>query len=349
MSEARRILSMSKKGLGVCVVGCGDMGNKHAERWNRLTDARVVAVVDILEERAKRLADRCGLDTWYTDYRPAISREDVNVVSVCVPTYLHPEIAIFAANQGKHVLSEKPIALTLQGADAMIEAARRHRVKLAVGFMRRYSPVLPKLRDWLAAGHLGRPVMYYATDVREIRPKREMHDAHANGGPVIDMGVHLFDGWTYIFDAQPVEVFAQGMKLAQGRQELAHIRDLAYDTATVIVRYASGDTGTFVVSWGLPPGVVSFDSSDQILGSKGIAQVEYRITHQEVRTMREGGNWESVAVSDQDMYQNEIASFARCILEDQPPLATGEDGRAALRVALAALESVQTGQSVFLH
>jgi predicted dehydrogenase len=334
--------------LGVCVVGCGDMGTRHAACWGNLAEARVVAVVDIQEDRAEKLARAHGLDTWYTDYQTAVSLGDVDVVSVCVPTCLHPEVTIFSADQGRHVLSEKPVALTLEEADAMIEAAERNGVKLGVGFMRRHSPVLPTLKDWLAAGNLGRPVMYHAADVRQLRPKREMHDAQANGGPVIDMGVHVFDLWRFIFDSEPVEVFAQGLKLALERKELEHIENVAYDTATVTVRYASGDMGTFFVSWGLPPGVNPAGTPDQILGPKGFVQVSYGAANQSAHVMVEGGAWESVAASERNMYELEIASFARAILEDEPFLAPGEDGKAALRVALAALESIRSGQAVSL-
>jgi myo-inositol 2-dehydrogenase/D-chiro-inositol 1-dehydrogenase len=163
------------------------------------------------------------------------------------------------------------------------------------------------------------------------------------------MGVHLYDGWTYIFDSKPVEVFAQGLKSAKERQELAHIKEIAHDTATITVRYASGDVGAFVVCWGLPPGVAPSGSPDQIFGPDGMAQVEYNLPHQEVRVMREGGNWELVSSSEEDMYRLQIERFARCILEDQPPPVTGEDGRAALQVALAAIESIQTGQPVWLE
>ncbi len=341
-------LSSTSGPLRVCVVGCGMMGTIHGQRWNALPDARVVAVVDIKPDRAERLAGACGLDKWYLDYREAVARDDVDVVSVCIPTYLHAEVTVFAAEHGKHVLSEKPMALTLAGADTMIEAAARNGVKLGIGFMRPYSPVQEQVRAWLAAGKLGRPLAYHSMDARELRPKREMHDANANGGPVIDMGVHLFDGWARLFDSEPVEVYAQGHKLAAGRPEIAHIREVAVDTATVLVRYASGDTGTFVCSWGLPPGVVPPGSPDIVFGPAGALHLTYGMTHQEARVLREGGAWETIATCDEDMYQREIASFARCILEDRPPVAGGAAGRAALRVALAAIESSQTGRSVRL-
>ncbi|MGC8779545.1 MAG: Gfo/Idh/MocA family protein [Anaerolineae bacterium] len=341
-------LAATSTPLRVCVVGCGMMGTIHAQRWNALPEARVVAVADIRPDRAERLAAACGLDRWYTDYREAVGRDDVNVVSVCVPTYLHSEVTVFAAEHGKHVLAEKPMALTLEGADAMMEAAARHGVKLGIGFMRPYSPVVERVRAWLAEGHLGRPLAYHALDARELRPKREMHDAEANGGPVIDMGVHLFDGWARLFDAEPVEVFAAGHKLAAGRPEIAHIREVAVDTATVVVRYASGDTGTFVCSWGLPPGVVPPGGPDVLFGPRGALYLTYGTAHQEARWLREGGEWETIAVSDEDMYRREIAGFAQCILEDRPPVAGGAAGHAALRVALAALASIQTGRPVRL-
>jgi predicted dehydrogenase len=247
------------------------------------------------------------------------------------------------------VLSEKPIALRLEEADAMIEAAERNGVRLGVGFMRRHSPVLHALRDWLAAGKLGGPVMYHAADVRQVRPKREMHDVNANGGPIIDMGVHVFDLWRFIFDSEPVEVFAHGLKLALDREELAHIEQVAVDTASVLVRYASGDIGTFFVSWGLPAGVNPASTPDQILGPKGLVQVTYGLEDQSAQVMVEGGEWEPIAASEQNMYQRQIASFARAILADETFLAPGEDGKAALRVALATLESIDSGQVVSLE
>lgn len=340
---------MSTKKLGVCIVGSGDMGAKHAERWSKLPEAELVAVVDIIEARASALARIHNLESAFDDYRPAVSLPEVDVVSVCVPTGSHPEVAIFAANQGKHILCEKPIALTLAEVEAMTAAAQANHIKLGLGFMRRYSSITDDLKAWLARGELGRPVMYHAVDVREIRPKLEMHDAQANGGPVIDMGVHLFDGWGCIFDSPPVEVYAQGLKLAQGRRELAHIQEIAYDTASIVVRYASGDIGTFVVSWGLPPGVTPPARPDHIFGPAGMAEVAYGITRQEVRVRRTGAEPEPLFSSDQDMYQLEISDFARAILEDRSPLTTAADGQRSLRVALAALESIRTGQAVKLN
>jgi len=335
---------MSKK-LGVLIIGCGYMGNIHAQSWQSISEAQVVAVVDILPERANRLARLLGCAA-YHDYNDAIARSDVNVVSVCVPTCLHPAITVAASQRGLHVLCEKPIALTLAGADAMLAAARENKVKLGLGFMRRHTPVLIDLKARLAAGDFGRPVMYHAADIREIRPKREMHDPNINGGPVVDMAVHLFDMWNLVFDSPPISVTAQGLRMASGRVEVSHIPEAAIDTATVLVRYASGDLATFVVSWGLPPKVNPPDQPDQIYAPRGHAILQFGQNRQELTWMREGGSRETLAISHQDMYQQQIARFTRWILADEPFPATGEDGKLALQVALAALESIRTGETI---
>lgn len=333
------------KSLGICIVGAGDMGTKHAFCWQN-AGARIAAVVDVDEARAEKLARVFELDTWYTNYQPAVSLPEVNVVSVCVPTCSHAEIAVYAASQGKHILCEKPIALTTAQADTMINAARQNNVRLGVGFMRRYSPVLARLKAWLSQQE-NRPVMYHATDIREMRPKREMHDANANGGPVLDMGVHLYDMWAYLFDSRPVEVLAQGLKIARSRPELAHINAIAYDTAAVTVRYESGDIGSFVVCWGLPPQAAATERPDQIVGPGGLVHASFQMTHQQA-TLETGDTIVTIAQSNQNMYQLEIDDFAECIRNNHPPQATGEDGKAALQVATAAIESMQTNRPVLL-
>lgn len=338
---------MTTPPLGICIIGAGKMGEVHAEGWHKLPQARVVAVMDVDEARATALAATYEAQP-YTDYRVAIDQPTVDVVSVCVPTHLHPDISIFAAEHGKHVLCEKPIALTLAAADAMIEAARRHNVKLSVGLMRRHSPVLPQVRGWLRAGRLGRPVMYHGCWGVEIRPKRAMHDAQANGGPLIDMAVHYFDSWAYLFESRATQVYAQGLKLAQQRPELAHIREIAYDTATVTVHYESGDIGSYVVSWGLPPETEPVGLADQIFCPKGLVQIKTHWGKQEAQVMWAGQPPEPLPTSEESMYQRQIAHFAACVLEDKPPLVTGEIARESLRVALAALESLETGRVVAL-
>ncbi|MEM7114435.1 MAG: Gfo/Idh/MocA family oxidoreductase [Chloroflexota bacterium] len=336
-----------KKTLGVCVIGCGAMGKLHARLWDGLPNAQVVAVMDVDETAVSQQLTTLPHAKGYADYKTAISQPSVDVVSVCIPTNLHPEVAIYAAEQGKHVLCEKPIALTLDDADAMIAAAKKAGVKFAVGLMRRYSPITEQLRQWLDEGNLGRPIMALASNVMELRPKRAMHNAHGNGGPVIDMLIHYVDTWKTILDAQPISVVAQGLTLAKDRPEIAQFEQKAVDTASIMIRFDSGDLATFVVSWGVPPGTtLPQQLGDQFYGAKGILQVKYG-AEQTVKWLPENANgWQPLFHADTNMYQLEIEAFANCILHDLPILTRGEDGRLGLQVSLAALESIRTGNSV---
>ena len=331
---------MAKEKLGVCIIGCGMMGNIHAERWDNNPSATIVAAADILSDRAQAFAQRYNLAYADTDYRAAIQRSGVDVVSVCVPTNLHADISRFALIQGKHVLCEKPIALSKDDAHAMAASAHIAGRKLGIGLMRRHSPALTFLRDWLASGELGRPVLYHASDIREIRPKLAMHDLAQNGGPAIDMAVHLYDTWACAFQSSVVEVIGRGLTIASDRSELVSIPNLAPDTATLLARFASGDIGTFIVSWGLPPKVIPPPMPDFIYGPRGVAEVTFAMKRQTVRWMKEGGEWKTLIDCDQDMYQLEIDAMARWVLDDAPFPASAEAGEAALLAALAGLEGI---------
>jgi predicted dehydrogenase len=176
-----------------------------------------------------------------------------------------------------------------------------------------------------------------------------MHDTKVNGGPVIDMAVHLIDLWRVIFGAKPVSVTAQGLKLAAGRPEIDHIERVAIDSATLVVKFDSGDLGTFVVTWGLPPKVTPQGHPDQIYGPNGLGEVYYGRKKQELQLMEEGAFWQTLSISHEDMYQNQIDAFVRWVLEDEDYPAKGEDGKLALQVALGALESIETGKTIFLQ
>ena len=176
--------------LNVCTIGCGDMGRQHAHAWKAHEDAKVVAVCDIAADPREALASQLQACA-YESYRDAIRHPGVDVVSICVPVCLHSEIACFAAGNHKHILCEKPIALTLEQADAMIDAARQHGVLLSVSFQYRAFTRNVKCRQLLREGAFGGPVFFRYTDIREVRPKLAMHRKSMNGGPVIDIGQPL--------------------------------------------------------------------------------------------------------------------------------------------------------------
>lgn len=337
-----------KNSLGVCIIGCGWSGNVHAEGWSKVENATIVAVADVQEERAKKMANAYGLSRYFDDFDEALRQPGIDVVSVCVPSFLHSRITVAAAELGHHVYCEKPIALTLEQADDMVRAAKKNSIQLGIDFMRHHSPIIAAVKDYLDSERATRPVLYYSSDIREIRPKIAMHDLRANGGPLIDVSVHTIETWNTIFDCDPIEVYAKGLCLGKDRPELKDVGEIAPDTHSLTVTYESGDVGIFVVTWGLPPGATPEQHPEEFYGSKGMGQLHFQRTKQEFRLLEEGGIWRSVVTSHEDMYHRGIRNFADAILSGRDYTINGERGRDVLRVAYGARESIETGKAVRL-
>ena len=329
--------------LKVCVIGAGDMGARHTAGWQKVPDVEVVAVCDIVEERARALQREYGIAAVYSDYQTAFAHPDIDMVSVCIPTGCHREVSEAAMRRGYHVLCEKPLAMSQADGEAMIVAAEETGVKFALGLCKRFSPQVHKLRELVQGGAIGRPVMYRHTSGIEVRPKRWIMDKTQGGGPIIDVLCHYIDQCRIIFASNPTRVTAMGLTLSTD-SPILEAYDPQVDTATIVVEYESGDIGSFSSSWGLPE-KVSSNTLEDFLGADGVIKLEGL----EKLTLIKADNVEEVYEGlGADMIGAEISAFAEAIREDKPVAATGEDGLIALRVSLAALRSIATGQTVKL-
>jgi len=327
--------------LGICVLGAGDMGNAHLAAWNTVQDVRLVAVADIDEERAARAQEKHGVSSWHADIRAAIAQDGVDTVSVCLPTYLHREASEAAMRAGRSVLCEKPIAMGLQDAEAMIRCRDETGATLGIGFCKRHLPQLAKLRGLVQEGAIGRPVMYRMIAGTEIRFKPWIMDRRMGGGPIVDMCCHYFDQWRWIFGAEPVRVMAMGMTFAQGAEELPGI-EVETDTATMLVEHESGDVGVISLSWGLPRGVGA-SGGEQVLGAGGVIALQGT---KGLKLTRKGGEDEEFGAFEGDLQPRQEAAFAEAVRDGRSPVTGAEDGLVALKVSLAALESARTGKAV---
>lgn len=324
--------------LGVAVIGAGDMGTRHARGW-REAGARVVAVADPDRARAEDVAAAVGAAA-LCDPAGALERDDVQAVSVCTPTHLHARFTVAALRAGKHVLCEKPVALRLSEATAMREAAEASGARLRIGFMRRFDPAGHQLLAFRPS--LGGPLLAQATLAAGIRPKLLMHDAEANGGPIIDMLCHIFDQWEVLFGAPASTVRAYGATFGAGKPELVAVLHKAIDSAHITLRYPGAGVGHIQLSWGLPAGIPPTERHSY-MGPDGLLTVEWpeRI---ELTTSTGTVEWRAPAV---DPWNEEIAQFHRELrgLEHRP-LAGLEDGVRALRTSLAVLASIAEDRDV---
>lgn len=329
MSAARR----------VAVIGAGDMGARHAAHW-QAAGATVARVCDPDVARAEALAAHYGAEA-VADPIAAVREGELDVVSVCTPTFLHAAVTVAALEAGRDVLCEKPVALTLEDAAAMAAAERRSGRRLRIGFMRRFDPLWRKVE--LDVGQLGGPILAQATLAAGVRPKLLMHDAEANGGPVIDMACHLFDRWERIFGVPPRSVRARGHTFGADKPQLQGLRHVALDTVQVTLDYGPAGAGQIQLSWGLPSGVPAVERHTYV-GPDGLIETDGL-----TETLRRGAEVADYARPDVDAWHEEIAAFTRELDGGDPQgLADVQAGVRALRSSLAVLEAVRSGDQVVL-
>jgi UDP-N-acetylglucosamine 3-dehydrogenase len=330
--------------LGICVIGAGDMGNRHLDAWKRVEATRLVATSDVQQERAETARERVGAERAYRHYQDAIEAEGVDVVSVCVPSSLHADVSVHALRAGKHVLCEKPAALTLEDADRMAEAAAESPARLAFGFCRRFGPEIGDLRQAVSDGEIGRPLIWRNISGIEVRYKPWIQDADWGGGPVIDVWCHQFDLCRLVFGGEAVRVSATGAIYGAGKRELAEVKRFAIDTASAMIEFDTGDMGLLSVSWGLPRGVSS-RSLDELLGPDGVIRVR---AAQGLTVIGPGGATREMGPYRADLQLEQESAFARHIRGTGPPLATIADARKALELSLACLASIQRHEVITL-
>jgi myo-inositol 2-dehydrogenase/D-chiro-inositol 1-dehydrogenase len=322
---------------GVAIIGAGDMGRRHAEHW-AAGGARIVVVCDPDDTRATELAGRHDAASC-AEPLDGVAWDGVDVVSVCTPTYLHAPVTVRALEAGRDVLCEKPVALTLADAETMAAAERASEGRLRIGFMRRFDPLW--LRVERDRAELGGPLMAQATLAAGVRPKLLMHDARANGGPVIDMACHVFDRWERLFGRPPDEISAVGHTYGEGKPELAGLEHVAVDTVQVALRYGEAGSAQLQLTWGLPSGTPARERHTY-LGPGGLLEVDGAVV-----TRTRGATPDTFAPDVVDPWREEVTAYARELDGAGPQgLADVDDGIRALRASLAVLASVREGRPV---
>jgi len=324
---------------GIAVIGTGDMGNRHIAGWQALGH-RVVSVTDVDPVRANEAAARFGVDTVHADYADAVADRRVDIVSICLPLAFHAPVTIAAARHGKHILCEKPLARSFGEVAAMEAAVRDAGVTFGLGLQRNLAEGVGVLRELAANGEFGRPMVFSADLLQEVRPKRAMHDRHGNNGPLMDAGLHYFMMWQTVFRSKPKAVYAQGRILAMDRPEVAGFEQLAIDTAVVTVEFESGDVATITVSWGLAAGSQMRGHGDRVFGPKGGAQGD---VNRELRMFR-GDRVETLAIEPKDLHEVEFAAFVDALERGKEPPSGFVAGKEMLALTQAMLRSIDSGK-----
>jgi UDP-N-acetyl-2-amino-2-deoxyglucuronate dehydrogenase len=341
---------------GFGIVGTGVIAAMHADAIATLPGARLVAVTDVAAGAATAFAAARG-GAAEPDLDALLARGDVDVVCVCVPSGLHAEVGVRAAKAGKHLVVEKPIDVTLEAADRLIEAARTAGVALTVITQHRFDPGLIELKRLIGEGALGRLVLGEAS-TKWYRTQAYYDSAGwrgswaMDGGSLMNQGVHYVDLLRWCMG--PVtEVTA--VCTTQAHQIEAE------DTALAIVRFGSGAVGTILSSTAAFPG---FPQRLEVTGTEGTVIVEdgqivRRAFGAGARAGGDGGPADGAglgaAAAGSDpaalgvtSHAAQIADLLAAIDEGREPAVGGEAGREVLEIVCAVYESARTGRNVTL-
>jgi len=324
--------------LKVALIGAGFIGSIHAARWKMVEEAEIITVVDILEERARKLAGKYRIKSFYRDFREALKNEDIDIVDVCTPTYTHKEVSLECIEQGKHVIVEKPIALKLKDADEMIEASRKNNVKFMVAHCLRFWPEYVVVKRIVDSGELGEPRVIRACRQSPFPDWAPWHnDLKMGGGVFIDMSIHDVDFLRWSI-GDVVEVYARGGVLKRKKAT-------AYDYVHTILRFSNGAIGYVEGSWIMPKSF-PFTTYLEIVGTKGVLKVDNHTTAS-VKVFTEDSASDYTFIY-KDAYYEELKQFAKSVINNKEPPISGIEARKSLEVALAAVKSIKDGEPVKL-
>ncbi|MFQ5854111.1 MAG: Gfo/Idh/MocA family protein [Anaerolineae bacterium] len=305
----------------------------------------VVAAGNLHAESLHRLARDFGIPRAYTDFEEMAGDPNIDAVIIGLPNYLHAPATIQMLEAGKHVLCEKPMAMTVAEGEQMIEAAQRAGRKLMIAHMWRFDREIIWLRDLVASGRLGKilKAKSHAIWLHEgPRPeswfvKREF----AGGGSLADMGVHSIDTLRFVLgDARPAKVFANVG---------THFQDIDLDdTATLLLEFEEDIAALIEAGW-YHLYADGLEGYTQVYGTKGYARALPSEFHTHVE-----GVWsvtypempERKQQCDMPMYQAQMDHFLDCVLNDKEPTPGGSDGLWAIRVLEAAYRSAAIGEAV---
>ncbi len=343
--------------LNVAIIGCGDMGSKHAAAWHARDDCRVSAVCDVDPARRQTLAQTFGASP-YNDWRSTLQHRDIDVVSICTPANYHSTIAVAAARLGKQILCEKPMALSLDDAQAMMAAARDNGINLHISHQYRGLSRYRIIKKLIDDGLIGSPLFIRFMEMREVRPKLAMHSRKLSGGPIHDMSGHLFDLARFFVDAEPESVTAFGTIFGGNKKRLVSVDDLGIDTAEIQVRFAGGHFLTIGINWGLPEGTPSY-SHETVYGPSGVAYTFDPVNKDlnlgepsdtiQVKLKNAKGTRVIPCEADYDGPQVCVDHLMHAIGSSQSEKLDGLAGYNALQLIMAALDSIATGHKVQLR
>ncbi len=327
--------------INVCLIGAGRAGMIHARNFkSRVGNASIVAVADPFEEACVKACEELGINRYYTDYKQVLAQDDIHAVVVVSPTKFHRDIVVDCADAGKHILCEKPMAMTVQECDDMIEAAKRNNVKLQVGFMRRFDESFQKAKEALQSGSIGDIVHIRSLTRGPSKPREWMYDIEISNGPLAEVNSHDIDcvRWLAESDMESLYAVAGNYRNKEIAADYPDFYDNVVMTGTLKNGIQFTIEGAQYVSYG-------YDARVEVLGTKGVIHIGRTDAYHYKAVTEQNGTSSPYIISwtslFKDAYLEEDVQFIQCILNDTTPMVTGEDGKMAVAVVKAGNRSIK--------
>lgn len=329
--------------IKVGLIGCGKISDSHLKAYQSFDDAEILAVADVIEEKAQSAKEKYGADYSYTDYHDMLNNEEIEAVDVCTHTPLHAEITINALNKGKHVLVEKPMATSLEKADEMIRASEKNGKILMVEQALRFNAVFETLKSVLEKGLIGEIYSMQCisghTGPMDWNPDAEWFLRKKTGGGVaLDMGIHEADllRWSTGKEVKEVGGFIENLKKGSDTE----------DNMVSILKFEDKTLATMTISWTLKRG----ERVLTVFGTEG--HLYLNTTAEHVITIFQSKEKKTIypEIPKHSKYGPGRAyrHFINCIQGKEKCICPGEEGRRSLEVVLAACKSSETGKIVSL-
>jgi len=341
------------------VIGAGGIADRRTipEGLVPSHKCELVAVADVDAQRARAVAERHRVPHWFTSTEELLALADVDAVYIATPNYLHKEQTIAAARAGKHVLVEKPFAMTIAEGEEMIAACRDSGVKLMAGYLMRFHAHHCRLKEMIEVGDLGQIVFGRAQLTcwyPDIPGAWRQDLSLGGGGALMDMGTHCLD------------LLEMLMGRIAGLVAFSSTLSFEYaieDSATVLLEFESGAQGVVDVNFNVPDQAAQ--NVLEIRGTRGAVMADHTIGQDaggnmtayllketggyDAAQVREGGSiGQPVEVEPVNTYQAEVEHFCDCIENDREPLIGGAEALRVLRLALLAYESARLGRVILV-
>lgn len=341
--------------IKVAILGAGFISDIHLESYHRfVANAEVVAVYARNIDKAKAFAEKYHIGKYYNNIDDAITKSGCDVVDICLPNFLHATATLKAAAAGKHVIIEKPLAVTLEEADQMIEACKNAKVKLMYAEELCFAPKYERVRHLVKEGAVGKIYMMKQSEKHSGPHSDWFYDVNqAGGGVLMDMGCHAMGWFIWMLNGARAKSVMATMNTVFHKG-----RTRGEDNSVVIIEFENDVIGVAENSWAKHGGM---DDKSEVYGTEGVIYADLFMGNAALAYSRKGFGYAlEKAETTQGWtfpifeeafnqgYPHELQHFINCVQNNETPLVTGELGRDVLEIIYASYASAGQGRKIAL-